>query len=214
MQTIDSLIEAFLFWKNEPVSIKKLAETFALPIDNIRSELAILKQKLEGRGIVLMEKEEEVFLGTSVEASSLIEKMTKEELSKELSKAALETLSIVIYKGPVKRSEIDYIRGVNSQFILRHLEIRGLVEKAQSEEDGRAFLYKPTFELLSFLGVSKIEELPEFDVLRKVIEEFNSNEEAFPKSEQQDKVEVEDFSEKEHEQNQTNNSEVDRSSIA
>jgi len=175
MKNLNSLIEAFLFWKNEPVSIKKLTEVFNVSAEEIKNELSVLKENLTGRGIVLMEKDNGVQLGVTPEASDLIEKMTKEELSKELSKAALETLSIVLYKGPVRRSEIDYIRGVNSQFILRHLEIRGLVEKIQAENDARAYLYRPTFNLLSHIGISKIEDLPEFDVLRKSIENFNEN---------------------------------------
>ncbi len=176
-------IEAYLFWRNEPVKIKKIAEVFSISEDEAIASIDTLKDSLSSRGIVLMMKgegrEAEVMLGTSTEASELIEKLTKEELSKELSKAALETLSIVLYKGPVRRAEIDYIRGVNSQFILRHLEIRGLVEKVQSPDDARAFLYKPTFDLLGHLGISKIEELPEFDALRKAVEDFqNQNTEA------------------------------------
>ena len=60
-------------------------------------------------------------LGTSAEASTLIEKLTKEELNRDLGKASLETLSIIMYQGPIKRSQIDYIRGVNSTFILQKL---------------------------------------------------------------------------------------------
>lgn len=172
-ETTNNLIEAFLFWKNEPVSLKKLTSVFSITLDELKKEIDTLRQKLSTGGIVLIEKDDEVMLGVSGEASELIEKMTKEELSKELSKAALETLSIILYKSPVKRSEIDYIRGVNSQFILRNLEIRGLIEKKQSD-DGRANIYLPAFELLAHLGIKNIAELPEFDVLRKEVEVFES----------------------------------------
>jgi segregation and condensation protein B len=172
MKNLNTLIEAFLFWKNEPVSLKKLANVFGVSEEEIKKELVALKENISERGIILMEKDDEVALAVSPEANELIEKLTKEELSKELSKAALETLSIVLYKGPVRRSEIDYIRGVNSQFILRHLEIRGLVEKIQSEQDARAYLYRPTFNLLSHIGLQKIEDLPEFEALRQAVENF------------------------------------------
>lgn len=179
MATLDSTIEAILFWKGEPVSKKELSRILKTDIKDIEEGITALRNRLHF-GITLLEKDEEVCLSTESEAGSIIQELTKEELSRELTKPQLETLSIILYKGPVKRSEIDYIRGVNSQFILRHLEMRGLIEKVQSENDLRAYEYKPTFELLSFLGISNISELPEFDVLREKIEEFektNENEE-------------------------------------
>ena len=113
--------------------------------------------------------------------SALIEKLTKEELMKDLGKAGLETLSIILYKGPVKRSEIDYIRGVNSSFTLRALSVRGLVEKTVDTKDNRRYIYKPSFELLSFMGVKSIEELPDYaevssslNVAAKNLEEENT----------------------------------------
>jgi segregation and condensation protein B len=84
--------------------------------------------------------------------------------------AGLETLSIVLYLGPVSRSEIDYIRGVNSNFILRNLLMRGLVERIEHETDKRSLKYRPTFELLSFLGIGSVEELPEYETTRAEIE--------------------------------------------
>jgi len=170
MSETNKLIEAYLLWRNEPVSIKKIGEVFKISITEVESEIRILKERLLG-GIVILEVNNEVMLGTSPEASSLIETLTKEDLRKELSKAALETLSIILYKNPVKRSEIDYIRGVNSQFILRNLEMRGLVEKKQSD-DGRANVYLPAFELLTHLGIKNVEELPEYNILREAVQNF------------------------------------------
>jgi segregation and condensation protein B len=104
-------------------------------------------------------------LGTAPEASALIEQLTREELSKDLGKAGLETLSIIVYKSPITRADLDYIRGVNSSFILRNLQIRGLVEKITNPADARSFLYRPTFELLQHLGVTRVEDLPEYGTL-------------------------------------------------
>ncbi|HEY4498607.1 MAG TPA: SMC-Scp complex subunit ScpB, partial [Candidatus Paceibacterota bacterium] len=117
-------------------------------------------------------KEDEVMLGTAPELSELIQTLTKEELSKDLGKAGLETLSIILYFGPITRSEIDYIRGVNSTFVLRTLLIRGLIERVQNKADQRSFLYKPTFELLSHLGIKDIQHLPEYKVARNELEAF------------------------------------------
>ena len=85
---------------------------------------AQLEQDLKGRGLSLVRTDDEVMLGTAKEFSGLIEDLAKEELSRDLGKAGLETLSIVLYLGPITRADIDYIRGVNSQFILRALLIR------------------------------------------------------------------------------------------
>ncbi len=162
MNNLESKIEAVLFWKGEPLSRKKLATTLNASEAEINEGIEKLKENLVGRGVVLQEKENEVALGTSGEMSKLFEDLQKEELNKELSKATLETLSIVLYKNGVSRAEIDYIRGVNSSFTLRALSVRGLVEKTTDTKDNRRYIYKPTFELLSFMGITKIEELPDY----------------------------------------------------
>jgi segregation and condensation protein B len=169
----DALIEAVLFFKGEPVSIKKLAKLIEDNEENVKSYLNTLNEKLTGRGVNLIWNNDEVMLGTSPKASALIEKITKEDLMKDLGKAGLETLSIILYKGPISRREIDYIRGVNSNFILRNLMIRGLIEKVPNENDQRSFLYRATFELLNYIGLQKLEDLPEFEQVKKEIENFS-----------------------------------------
>lgn len=165
-----SLIESILFFRGEPTSIKKLSSYLKKTEKEIIDGLEELENSLQDRGISLIRKDDEVQLSTSKEASSTIETLIKEELHKDLGKAGLETLSIVLYMGPVSKSEIDFIRGVSSSFILRNLLIRGLVERIDNPEDKRSFLYRATFELLSYLGVKKIEDLPEYETTR---EEFN-----------------------------------------
>jgi segregation and condensation protein B len=113
-----------------------------------------------------------VALGTHPDLSELMLSIRKEELSRDIGKAGLETLSIILYKGEVARSEIDYIRGVNSSFILRNLLIRGLVERFTNPSDSRSYLYKPTFQLMSFLGITKIEDLPKYEEVEEQLEVF------------------------------------------
>ena len=172
---LEQKIEAILFFKGEPMSRKRLAEFLGVGQIEINEALEKLKKNLKNRGIVLQEKEDEIMLGTAPELSKLIEKLQKEELNKELSKASLETLSIILYKNGVNRSLIDYIRGVNSSFTLRALSIRGLIEKNLDPEDNRRYIYKPTFELLSFLGVKSVQELPEYDTVNNSIESSAQN---------------------------------------
>ena len=174
---LEQSIEAILFWKGEPMSIKELSKALSVKDTDIYASLKTLEEHLESRGIVLLRKVdksglEEIMLGTTPHASELIEKLSKDELSKDLGKASLETLSIILYKGPVKRSEIDYIRGVNSNFILRNLLVRGLIEKKQAPDDLRASIYGPSFELLSYLGVTSVDKLPNFTEIQDEILKF------------------------------------------
>jgi segregation and condensation protein B len=177
---LDVKIEAILFWKNEPMSRRRLGEILKVSPGELDQALNDLKEKLRERGIVLVEKEGEVALGTNSSLSDLLENLQKEELNKDLSKASLETLSIILYKNGATRSEIDYIRGVNSNFILRALSVRGLVEKAQDPKDQRRYIYKPTFNLLSYMGLSDIRDLPEYE---SNFQSINSTIEALKESE-------------------------------
>ncbi len=120
---LSAQLEAILFWKAEPVSLKKLATLLNTDTTTINTGLQELETSLQGRGLTLVRTDDEVMLGTAKEISLLIEQLTKEELTRDLGKAGLETLSIILYQGPISRADIDYIRGVNSQFIVRNLLI-------------------------------------------------------------------------------------------
>lgn len=172
---LEKKIEAVLFWKGEPISRKKLGEVLGSSLEEIEEALKILKINLEGRGIVLVEKDNDLMLATTGELADLIENLQKEELKKDLSKSALEVLSIVLYKNGVSRAEIDYIRGVNSSFTLRMLSIRGLVEKVLDPKDNRRYIYKPSFELLSYMGVKSVQELPEYNEIVNSIDKAREN---------------------------------------
>ncbi len=174
---LEQQVEAILFWKGEPMTIKELSKLLQQSEEAVDGAVHNLQAHLLNRGIILMKTGGEIMLGTSPEASELIEKITKEELNKDLGKAALETLSVILYKGPVKRSEIDYIRGVNSTFILRNLLIRGLIDKKPAPDDQRASVYSASFELLSHLGVAEIKDLPNFDLVQEELKNFEASKE-------------------------------------
>lgn len=171
---IDKAIEAILFYKNEPVSISSLAKSLNKSVGEIEEGLTKLKNILTGRGVQLMRIENEVRLATSTELSDLINDMVKEELSGDLGRAGLETLSIILYLGPLTRSRIDNIRGVNSSFIIRNLLIRGLIERSNDEKDSRTYVYRPSFDLLAHLGVTRVEDLPSFDKVKEDIQKFET----------------------------------------
>lgn len=174
MNTLDAKIEAVLFYKGEPEKIKNLAKILNVTEEDILISLNKLKERLVGLQIV--QHEDTVALVTAGEFSELIESIRKDELTKDLGKAGSETLSIILYKGNVTRAEVDYIRGVNSTFILRNLLIRGLIKKVTNPKDQRSYLYKPTLELLSYMGVSKIEDLPDYDRVQREFELFEQQE--------------------------------------
>src|SRR3989344_689184 len=159
---LEKKIEALLFWKGEPLKRKKLAEIFNVKNEEISEALEKLKKVHQERGVVFLEKDDEVILGTAPELSDFFEKLQKEELNKDLKKASLETLSIILYKNGVSKADIDYIRGMNSGFTLRALSVRGLIERITDQKDNRRYIYKPSFELLSFMGIKSVEELPDY----------------------------------------------------
>jgi segregation and condensation protein B len=170
----EQILEAILFHKSEPVEIKWLAKVTGKNREEISEALGKLREALTSRGVTLIETGEEVSLGTHPDASALIEGMRKEELEGDLGKAGLETLSIVLYKGPITKAGIEYIRGVNSQFTVRHLLVRGLIERVDNPKDARSFLYQPTIKLLSHLGLATVSNLPDFEAIKNKLAEIEN----------------------------------------
>lgn len=159
MQELSKKIETILFLKGEPTNEQWLAKVLSVEKDEVIAALGELAGDLSKRGIRLIRKENKAMLSTAPEYSDAAKTIVKEEYDSNLSKAALETLSVIIYKNGASRDEIDYIRGVNSSYILRNLQVRGLAEKI---EFGGKIFYKPTILLLRHLGVESAEKLPEY----------------------------------------------------
>ncbi len=159
----ESLIEALLFSRAEPWEEEELIKNLKITSEELSLCLTNLEASLVGRGICLVRSGSRVTLGTNKQASELLAKIYKEELEKGLSKASIETLSIVMYGNFVTRGKIDYIRGVNSSFILRSLLVRGLIERKVNPNARKSFYYIPTPELLSNFGVTNITELSDYE---------------------------------------------------
>lgn len=164
---LETQLETVLFWKGEGVPLSELCRIFKATSAEVKTAISRLEEKLRGRGIAVISTEGAVALSTAPQASELIERLQKEELSRELGKAALETLSIILYKGSVGRRDIEYIRSVNSTSVLRSLLIRGLIERETSAIDERQFLYRGSVELFALLGIAKAEDLPLCAEVRK-----------------------------------------------
>jgi segregation and condensation protein B len=170
MTPLAKKLEALLFIDSEPQSKNSLGKILGCSPYDLTEAITILKESLTDHGLLVIETEQHISLGTQPELSSFLDDLRKEELNKELTKASLDTLSIILYKDAVTRADIEYIRGVNSSFILRNLMMRGLVDRIVHPTDSRKYIYIPTIELLSFLGVSTRDELPEFQSLKSQLE--------------------------------------------
>lgn len=163
-------IEAVLFVYGEPMEIKKIAKLVKADETAVKEALKNLEQEFlsENRGLKLIFSGDKIQLATKPEFSSFLENFIKEEFKENLTPAALETLSLIAYLGPVSRSQIDYYRGVNSAFILRSLLIRGLIERSADPKRANVYLYEVSFDLLKYLGISKVEELPEYPQFKQM----------------------------------------------
>lgn len=164
-------LEALAFIHGEPISLKKISETLKVTAEETTELVAEFEKRLstEGRGLALISMGDSVQLATKPELNSALEDFVKSELTEELSPASLEVLSVISYLGPISRSRLEYIRGVNSSFILRNLLIRGLVERFPDPEYSLAYLYQPTFELLRHMGVNSAKDFPEYEKFRGLL---------------------------------------------
>ena len=150
--------------------ISALCKTLDVKKEEIVSALDELSKIYEGRGLALIQYDDAVSFITSPELSETVQKVAKEEYEGDLGRASLETLAIVAYKGPVSRKEIDYIRGVNSQYSLRLLLLRGLIERKSKALDERVSLYTITLDAMLYLGLKNMSELPEYDNIKRQLE--------------------------------------------
>ncbi len=182
-------LEALLYFKGEPITIAELSKILKCSENEIRLGAEELSETLSSRGIRLVRNEDEISLATAPEVSSIIESLEKEEREKDLGRAGLETLAIVAYLGPLSKSEIEYTRGVNSSFILRHLLLRGLISRKENPNDKRGYLYATTIELLSHLGISSLLELPELQEIKKEFQEKYSKAKAKEQEEKESEEE-------------------------
>ncbi len=155
------LTEALLFVAAEPTPVGRLALALAVAPERVEQALNQLGSSCQGRGMRLQRQKDAVQLVSAPEAADAIETFLGLDLTTKLSRAALETLAIIAYRQPVTRPQIDAIRGVNSDGVMRTLLNRGLIEEVgRLEQAGRPILYGTTFEFLQYFGLGDLAELP------------------------------------------------------
>ncbi len=170
-------LEALLFIHGEPLAFKKIQAILALQTPEEVSALVLeFKKRLDSadRGLAVILDGEKVQLVTKSTFGSLVESFVKEELSEDLTPASVEALAVISYFGPISRSRIEYLRGVNSTFILRSLLMRGLVERVPDPANTNAYLYQPSFEMLRHFGLETKEGLPDFGKFRELLKKFEA----------------------------------------
>jgi segregation and condensation protein B len=173
-QDLAQHIEALLFARGGAVSKKELVKLLNTTPEELALAAAALGAASAGRGIALVDDGLELELRTAPAVSQKIEELRKEEFSREIGRAGLEVLAAILYRGPLTRAEIDFIRGVNSSQTVRTLLMRGFVRRVPNPKDERSFLYEPTTEILGHLGVVSMHDLPEYEQVRAKLDELEA----------------------------------------
>jgi segregation and condensation protein B len=156
-----ALLESLLFVADGPVTVGRLARTLEAKPGEVEAALVTLRDACADRGVRLQRAGERVQLVSVPEAASYIERFLGLELHSRLSPAALESLAIVAYRQPVTRAQVEAVRGVNSDSVLRTLVSKGLIEEVgRMDTVGRPILYGTTFEFLQFFGLGTLDDLP------------------------------------------------------
>lgn len=160
-------LEAILFVSLKPLSKTKLASICGLKASEIDEALKELRADYEQRqsGLVIVENNKEYQLSTSAQSAEIVKDYLKDETSGELSQPSLEALTIIAYRGPIAKIELEKIRGVNCSLIIRNLLFRGLIEEKFDKTKNENF-YTVTHDFLRFLGLASVEELPDFNRLQ------------------------------------------------
>ncbi|MFD0694887.1 SMC-Scp complex subunit ScpB [Paenibacillus sp. GCM10027628] len=160
-----SIIEGLLFASgDEGLDAKQLAEVLELDVHLVHDLVREMKTdfKRKGRGIQIVEVAGAYQLTTLAEHAPYFERLAYSPSRSSLSQAALETLSIIAYKQPITRVEIEEIRGVKCDRALQTLTAKDLIEEVgRAEAVGRPILYGTSKQFLEYFGLSSIQELPD-----------------------------------------------------
>lgn len=163
MIDVKDQILGILFYEGDALTVNEICEILNLKEDDVLNALDEIKEEYSNpeKSITMLTQNGSYQLVVSGPARDAIIARDVREREGELSRAALETLTCILYLGSATKSQIDYIRGVQSSYMLRSLSSRGLI--ARSGKFGRDSVYVPTVETMRFMGLSKIEDMPEYD---------------------------------------------------
>ncbi|MEK7481719.1 MAG: SMC-Scp complex subunit ScpB [Patescibacteria group bacterium] len=166
--SLSAKIEGILFTATAPLSARQLAKLTGAKDAEIAAALTALEERYtdDASGLVVIHRGAEVILATKPELGELMRSFLKEQVSGELTRPQLETLTIIAYRGPVTKAELELIRGVICSLIVRNLLMRGLIDERQ-DAAMHTEVYEPSFEFLRYLGVKSTAVLPQYEELHK-----------------------------------------------
>ena len=167
---LKGIIEAILFTIGESVTLDRLASVLEKDPEDLKVILEEMKidYSAEERGICLIELDGAYQICTKIETYDYVRKLVSQPKKRSLTDVMLETLSIIAYKQPVTKQEIEAIRGVKCDFAVNKLiEYKLVKELGRLETLGRPIVFGTTEEFLRCFGVSSIEELPDIDEVTK-----------------------------------------------
>lgn len=166
MSDLKNKLESLLLVAAKPLALKQLATLLSLEEGEVAKAIRELMAKYnqDNEGIHLAYNDKKVQFITNPKNAKFLQEYFKEELTGELTKPSLEALTIIAYRQPISKEELEQIRGVNCSLILRNLLIRGYIE-AHEDRGGLATVYSLTMDFLRHLGVNSVEELPDYEKL-------------------------------------------------
>jgi len=164
------IIEALIFAAPYPLSAKEISEIIELDLDTVNRIVALIKDRYQESGFILRKVAEGYQFVTRPELAPWIEKLGRPIITAPLSAAALETLAIIAYQQPITRSEIEQIRGVNSESAINTLIERELVtELGRREGLGRPIIYGTTDKFLLEFNLASLDDLPRKEEFQQLV---------------------------------------------
>ena len=166
--SLKAQLESLLFISPKALSLKELASLTKVKSGEVEAALQELSQSYQAQvsGFQLISNNSSYQLTTSAENSALIQDFLKDETSGELTQPSLEALTVIAYRGPVSKLELERVRGVNCSLIIRNLLLRGLIEENFDKQKNENY-YSVSLEFIRFLGLRQVSELPDYDRLHQ-----------------------------------------------
>ena len=175
-------LESILLISDKALKIKELIKKLEINKKEIKELIALLEEKFnqDDSGIHILINNDKIQFTTNPSSEEIIKEFVKEELNSNLSDASMETLTIIAYRAPITKSELEQIRGVNCSIILKNLLIRNLIE-IKPDKEKMTEIYTTSLEFLKYLGLNKTSELPDYEklhsneIIDKILDEDQSD---------------------------------------
>lgn len=166
---LKSIIESLLFISSRPVTLNEISKVTSRGTEEIEQAIGELIAEHAERGVIILHAGDSYMMSTNPTNTESIKNFLNAELREKLTDSSIETLAIITYKQPVTRAEIEGIRGVNSQYSIRLLLMRGLIERTTGNQNSRVNHYQTTHEFLQHIGIKSLKDLPDFEELTSKI---------------------------------------------